>query len=44
MKQILITHYVKYKNTYDQFVNTYNVSSVNISLITSGKNELGKAQ
>jgi hypothetical protein len=40
MKQFLITHYVKYKNSYDQFVNKYNVPSVNISLITSGKNEL----
>jgi hypothetical protein len=43
-KQILIMHYVEYKNTYDQFVNKYNVLSVNISLITSVKNELGKAQ
>jgi hypothetical protein len=43
-KQILIMHYVEYKNTYDQLVNKYNVHLVNISLITSVKNDLGKAQ
>jgi hypothetical protein len=37
-------HYVEYKNTYDQFVSKYNVPSVNISQITSVKNELRKGQ
>jgi hypothetical protein len=44
MTQILIMHYVEYKNTYDQFLNKYNDPSVKISLITYGKNELGRAQ
>jgi hypothetical protein len=44
MKQILITHYVEYINMFDGIVNKYTVPSVNISLITSFKNELGNAQ
>jgi hypothetical protein len=43
-KQILIKHYVEYKNTFDRFVNKYNIRSGNINLITAFKNELGKAQ
>jgi hypothetical protein len=37
-------HYVEHKNTFDQFVNKYNVPSVNISLIMTFKNELENAQ
>jgi hypothetical protein len=32
--------YVEYINTFDEFVNKYIVPSINISLITSFKNEL----
>jgi hypothetical protein len=42
-KQILVMHYVEYKNTYDQYVNKYEVSAFKISLIITVKNELGSA-
>jgi hypothetical protein len=37
-------HYVDYINPFDGFENKYTVPSVNISLITALKNELGNAQ
>jgi len=42
--KILIIHYAQYINMFEQFVNKYNVPSINIRLITYFKNMLGVDQ